>query len=121
MAFDIEVKRTYAPAEDKDGQRILVDRVWPRGVSKEEAMIDLWAKDLAPSTALRQWFGHDPDHWQEFRRRYHAELDANRDALAPLWKLLEKGRVTLVYAAKDERHNNAVALAEYLSGRRVAP
>jgi uncharacterized protein YeaO (DUF488 family) len=114
---NLKLKRVYDPAAKDDGMRILVDRVWPRGVAKEKAKIDLWLKDVAPSTALRKWFGHDPQRWAEFRERYFRELDANADAVAALWAHLRKGAVTLVYSAKDEQHNQAVALAEYLKRR----
>ena len=108
----IHVKRAYDPADDRDGLRILVDRLWPRGLAKAEAHVDLWAKEVAPSTALRQWFGHDPARWTEFRTRYRAEL-----ATAPLDELktlVAQGPVTLIYSAHDSEHNQAVVLAEYL-------
>ena len=114
--MDIRVKRIYeAPAPD-DGARVLVDRVWPRGVSKEEADLALWLKDIAPSTALRKWFGHDPARWDEFQKRYREELDADRPAVDELRGLLKKGRVTLLYGARDTEHNQAVALAAYMRG-----
>ncbi|MBZ9808955.1 DUF488 domain-containing protein [Mesorhizobium sp. BR1-1-9] len=114
MAFEIAVRRVYeAPAPD-DGQRVLVDRVWPRGVSKEHAALALWLKDVAPSDELRKWFGHEPARWAEFQKRYRAELDRNEDAVATLRDLLGEGKVTLLYGAHDEAHNNAVALAKYL-------
>lgn len=97
-----------------DGRRILVDRLWPRGLSKAAARIDHWAKAVAPSTALRRWYGHDPAKWKEFRRRYFAELDANPAGLAELRRHLGKGRVTLLFSSKEERLNNATALREYL-------
>lgn len=97
--------------------RILVDRMWPRGVSKEEAEIDLWLKEIAPSTELRKWFGHEGSKWQKFREKYFKELAANGDVVAELKACVKQGKVTLVYAAKDEEHNNAVALAEYLAKR----
>ena len=114
MAFDIVVKRVYEPPAAEDGQRVLVDRIWPRGVSKEHAALALWLKEIAPSDALRKWFGHEPARWAEFQKRYGAELDGNGDAVAQLRGLLSKGKVTLLYGAHDEAHNNAVALAEYL-------
>ncbi|MCV3210695.1 DUF488 domain-containing protein [Mesorhizobium sp. YC-39] len=114
MTFDIAVKRIYAAPEKADGQRVLVDRIWPRGVSKEHAALTLWLKDVAPSDELRKWFGHKPEHWAEFQRRYRAELGENGGALAELRTLLRDGKVTLLYGAHDEAHNNAVALAEYL-------
>ena len=114
----VAIKRVYEEAADADGFRVLVDRLWPRGVSKEKAKLDLWAKDVAPTTALRQWFGHDPAKWDEFGKRYTAELAANHAALAALADAL-KGRpmVTLVYGAKDEEHNQAVVLREVLLQR----
>lgn len=112
----IVLKRAYQPAAPEDGQRVLVDRLWPRGVSKEEAAIDLWLKAIAPSTALRQWFGHDPDLWAEFQRRYRAELDANGEVVGQLKEVIQAGRTTLVYGARDEAHNDAVVLADYMAG-----
>ena len=109
----VKIKRIYEPAAPEDGQRILVDRLWPRGVSKGNAHIDLWLKDVAPSADLRKWFGHKPERWPEFRRRYFAELNAN-PATQTLRDLVETGPVTLIYGARDEIHNQAVALAEYL-------
>ncbi|MBZ9658410.1 DUF488 family protein [Mesorhizobium sp. ESP-6-4] len=114
MAFDIAVKRVYEPPAKADGQRVLVDRIWPRGVSKKDAELTLWLKDIAPSDALRKWFGHEPDRWPEFQKRYRAELEANSDAVAQLRSLLREGKVTLLYGAHDEANNNAVALAAYL-------
>ncbi|TPJ32160.1 DUF488 domain-containing protein [Mesorhizobium sp. B2-8-3] len=113
MAFDIAVKRVYEPPAKADGQRVLVDRIWPRGVSKKDAELTLWLKEIAPSDALRKWFGHEPERWAEFQKRYRAELDANGDAVAELRALLGRGKVTLLYGAHDEAHNNAVALAGY--------
>jgi uncharacterized protein YeaO (DUF488 family) len=115
--MDIRVKRIYeAPAPD-DGARVLVDRVWPRGVGKEEADLALWLKDVAPSTALRKWFGHDPARWDEFQARYRRELDADQAAVDELRGLVKKGRVTLLYGARDTEHNQAVALAAYMQGK----
>ncbi|MET3792301.1 DUF488 domain-containing protein [Aquamicrobium terrae] len=108
------VKRVYEPAADGDGQRVLVDRLWPRGVKKEDARLDLWLKDIAPSDDLRNWFGHDPERWTEFQKRYRAELKDKDEAVAELRGLMAKGKVTLLFAAHDEQHNNAVALAAYL-------
>jgi uncharacterized protein YeaO (DUF488 family) len=116
-ARDIRLKRAYEPPSAADGTRILVDRLWPRGVSKSAAAIDRWMKDIAPSTALRQWFGHDPDRWGEFRRRYTAELRARPDKLAELRTAARAGPITLVFAARDERHNDAVVLRDVLLGR----
>ncbi|TPI46371.1 DUF488 domain-containing protein [Mesorhizobium sp. B3-1-7] len=117
MAFDIAVKRVYEPPAKADGQRVLVDRIWPRGVSKKDAELTLWLKEIAPSDALRKWFGHEPERWAEFQKRYRAELDANGDAVAELRALLGRGKVTLLYGAHDEAHNNAVALAGYLEAQ----
>ena len=111
----LNLKRAYDPPAKTDGVRILVDRLWPRGVSKASAKIDHWLKDVAPSTSLRKWFGHDPARWAEFRKRYARELQANPDAVVELRKLSRKGKVTLVYGAKDEEHNHAVALRDYLA------
>src|ERR1044071_1240425 len=106
----LKLKRAYEPAHKDDGTRILVDRLWPRGVTKDAADIDLWLKDVAPSNELRKWSHADPARYDEFRERYARELDANPDGLAVLLAMLQKGTVTLVYAAKDEERNNAVAL-----------
>jgi uncharacterized protein YeaO (DUF488 family) len=113
MAHKLKLKRAYEPAEPGDGRRVLVDRIWPRGVSKAEAHIDLWLKDVAPSTALRKWFGHEPERWTEFRERYRKELKDN-PAVGELRQVMAKGLVTLVYGAKDTEHNQAVVLAGYL-------
>ena len=113
----LQVKRIYDPPAAQDGVRILVDRIWPRGLSKEEAKLDAWLKGVAPSAALRQWFAHDPAKWAEFRRRYFVELDACGEPLAELLKMVKHGRATLLYSAKDTEHNNAAALAEYLARR----
>lgn len=113
MTGKLKLKRAYAPAEPGDGQRVLVDRIWPRGVSKAEAHVDLWLKAIAPSTPLRKWFGHQPERWPEFRRRYREELKAN-PAVEELRQVMAKGPVTLVYGAKDTERNQAVVLAEYL-------
>ena len=113
----LRVKRVYGPPTEDDGVRVLVDRVWPRGLSKEKAQIDHWLKDVAPSTALRQWFGHDPARWTEFRRRYRAELEQNLAPLKALRSLIRGKPATLVYGARDEQHNQAVVLAEILGER----
>ena len=115
MGGRIPIKRAYEPASPEDGQRVLVDRLWPRGLSKERAAIDLWLKEIAPSTGLRQWFGHEPQRWEEFQRRYHAELDANGEVVGQLREVIRAGKTTLIYGAKDEAHNDAVVLAAYLS------
>lgn len=111
---DIWLRRAYDPPGKSDGQRILVDRLWPRGVSKKDLELDDWLKDIAPSDELREWFGHDPDKWEEFKSRYAQELEDREDATSDLRARLAKGRVTLVYGAKDEEHNNAVALKAWL-------
>jgi len=116
VAFDLAVKRIYELPAPDDGQRVLVDRIWPRGVSKQDAALTLWLKEIAPSDDLRAWFGHEPERWAEFQKRYRAELGGNEEAVAQLRALLVKGKVTLLYGAHDETHNNAVALAGYLRG-----
>jgi uncharacterized protein YeaO (DUF488 family) len=110
----IKIKRVYDAPEEGDGTRILVDRLWPRGLTKEKAKVDLWLKEIAPSTELRKWFGHDPDRWTEFDKRYAAELKSHSDLLAELEHEIARGPVTLVYAAKDEKHNEAVILQRLL-------
>jgi uncharacterized protein YeaO (DUF488 family) len=117
VAENIRLKRAYDSASSGDGARILIDRLWPRGVRKADAAIDVWAKDVAPSTALRRWFGHDPARWHEFRRRYSEEIHRRRNRLDELRTLAQKGRITLVFAARDEAHNDAVVLREILLGR----
>lgn len=108
----IKIKRVYVEPSDKDGKRILIDRLWPRGLTKEKAQVDLWLKDIAPSTELRKWFAHDPDKWSEFKKRYLHELKDNNAAVQTLKDELSKGKVTLVYGAKDEEHNDAVVIQE---------
>ena len=119
-ARTIQVKRAYDPPSHDDGVRVLVDRLWPRGLSKARASIDLWVKEVAPSATLRRWFNHDPQKWAEFRRRYAAELDAKKAAVAALIGAVRRGRVTLLFSAKDPEYNNAVALQAYLANRRHA-
>lgn len=114
-------KRVYDPMDAADGARFLVDRLWPRGVRKDRLELADWLKDLAPSDALRRWFGHDPDKWDEFRRRYHAELDARQASVDPLRAAARHGNVTLLFGAHDVRHNNAVALREYLEEAGLRP
>src|SRR5690242_21002337 len=104
----LRLKRAYEPASSLDGRRILVDRLWPRGVTKRRAAIDEWMKEIAPSAELRRWFGHDPDRWPEFQRRYKRELRERGDLLAKIATLASRGRVTLVFGARDEAHNDAV-------------
>ena len=118
-ATNIKLKRAYDTAGSGDGTRVLIDRLWPRGVRKEDAAIDLWVKDLAPSTALRKWFGHDPARWREFRRRYSQEIHQHLDPLGELRALAHKGQITLVYSAHDKAHNDAVVLREILLGRSI--
>ncbi len=115
----IQMKRVYELPQTSDGKRVLVDRLWPRGLTKEKAKIDLWLKDIAPTTELRKWFGHDPAKWSEFKKRYHEELKKNNEVVLKLVELLNKGKVTLVYGAKDEKHNDAVVLKEYLEKKEV--
>ncbi len=110
----IQVKRVYEPASPRDGKRFLVERLWPRGMKKENLRMDGWLKDVAPSDALRRWFAHDPAKWAEFQRRYRAELRAHSDALDPLVDAARRGSVTLLYSAHDVEHNNAVVLKRYL-------
>lgn len=107
-------KRVYLPAGDTDGFRVLVDRLWPRGIKKENAHVDMWAKALAPSTELRKWFGHDPERFEEFARRYEEELSANAEAGTLLKEIRTHDVVTLLFGAKDENHNNAVVLSRIL-------
>jgi uncharacterized protein YeaO (DUF488 family) len=117
--MDVRLKRAYEHAAASDGARILIDRIWPRGVTREEAQLDEWARELAPSTELRRWFAHDPARFDEFRRRYTAELSAQEGKLRELRRRARTGTVTLVYAARDTEHNDAVVLAEVLRrGRR---
>jgi uncharacterized protein YeaO (DUF488 family) len=113
----IDLKRAYDPPAASDGRRILVDRVWPRGIARDDLRIDAWLKDLAPSTGLRKWFGHDPKKWDEFRKRYVRELEQRPDALGELVEKARAGHITLVFGAKDTEHNNAVALKEQLERR----
>jgi uncharacterized protein YeaO (DUF488 family) len=113
----VVVKRAYDPATRSDGTRFLVERLWPRGVAKANLHVEAWLKDVAPSTDLRKWFGHDPARWDEFRRRYRDELDAHAHAWQPIVTAARRGRVTLVYSAHDTEHNNAVALKEYVEAR----
>jgi uncharacterized protein YeaO (DUF488 family) len=112
--MDIKIKRAYDSPSDDDGYRILVDRLWPRGISKEKAKLDFWPKELAPSTELRRWYGHDPEKWAEFKSRYFAELDGKPELVDELLDYVGKGKVTLVYSSKEQRLNNAIALKEYV-------
>ncbi len=114
--MSISLKRAYDAPSREDGCRILVERLWPRGLSKSVARIDLWLKDAAPSTELRRWFGHDPEKWPEFKRRYFAELEKREDALETIRERVRAGRVTFVFAAREMRYNNAVALKDLVEG-----
>ena len=116
-AGNIKLKRAYDVAAPEDGMRIFVDRLWPRGISNQRVAIDQWVKDLSPSTKLRKWFGHDPSRWDEFRRRYATEVHQHPELLDQLRSLARKGRITLVYSASDEVHNDAVALRHVILGR----
>lgn len=117
----IKMKRAYEAVSPEDGARFLVDRLWPRGVSKEKLQIEAWLKDVAPSTELRKWFGHDPAKWNEFQRRYGAELQSKRETWQPLLDAAHQGTVTLVYGAKDSEHNDAVVLKAFLDKRLAGP
>jgi uncharacterized protein YeaO (DUF488 family) len=110
----IRLKRAYDAAEATDGHRVLVERLWPRGVTKAKLRLDEWNKDVAPSPELRKWFGHDPERWPEFRRRYFTELRANRESWKSLLALSRRGRITFIYAAHDTAHNGALALKAFL-------
>lgn len=110
----IKIKRAYESPSDDDGYRILVDQLWPRGISKKKAKIDFWPKELAPSTELRRWYGHDPEKWSEFKSRYFAELDGNPELVNEFLEYVRKGTVTFIYSSKEQRLNNAVALKEYV-------
>jgi len=112
--MNIKTKRVYDKPEAGDGVRVLVERLWPRGLSKDEAKVDVWLKDIAPSTGLRKWFSHDPVKWEEFRRRYHHELDQNRDAVTQLLEIAEGSDATLVYASREKEYNSARALKDYI-------
>ena len=114
IPLDIALKRAFEPAAESDGHRVLVDRLWPRGTSRDEARLDEWARELAPSAELRSWFGHDPARFEEFRRRYIRELADQRGRLAELRRIARRQRLTLVYAAADREHNDAVVLADVL-------
>jgi len=110
----IQVRRVYEPPQPDDGTRVLVERLWPRGMKKEDLRMDTWLKDVAPSPVLRRWFGHRPAKWEEFRRRYFAELDRRREAWQIIRDAARRGTVTLLYSARDTEHNSAVALKAYL-------
>ena len=114
----LRLKRAYEPVSRADGMRVLVERLWPRGVSKAELHLDGWLKDVAPSTELRRWFSHDPERWAKFRTLYLRELDSKPDAWRAILSAAGRGRVTLVYSSHDKEHNNAVALKDYLQTKR---
>jgi uncharacterized protein YeaO (DUF488 family) len=114
LTMRIDLKRAYDPESSSDGSRFLVERLWPRGVKKTELKLDAWLKEAAPSTVLRKWFNHDPAKWDEFRRRYEAELNAQPDAWQPIADATRAGPVTLVYSSRDTEHNNAVALKAFI-------
>ena len=113
----IRIQRVYEPHTSSEPRRVLVDRLWPRGLRKANANIDLWVKHLAPSNELRQWYGHDPAKWSEFKQRYYGELEANPEAVEAFLEYLRDGNATLVYSSREERLNNAVALQEYVETR----
>ena len=113
--MNIQLKRIYEAGSKEDGYRILVDRLWPRGFTKEKAALDLWLKEIAPSNELRKWFGHDPDKWKEFQKKYRQELKQNKEAVDILKDYIQKGNVTLLYAAKDEEHNEAQVIKDFIS------
>lgn len=110
----VALKRVYEPVKESDGFRVLVDRLWPRGLTKEKAKVDLWLKEIAPSTELRKWFHHDPEKWKEFKKRYLVELKSKKEEIEILENKLKTGAVTLVYGAKDKEHNEALVLRELL-------
>jgi uncharacterized protein YeaO (DUF488 family) len=112
--MEIKIKRAYEKPSITDGFRILVDRLWPRGISKDKAKVDFWPKELAPSTELRHWYGHAPEKWSEFKSLYAAELSGNQELLNKLMEYIQKGTVTFVYSSKEQRFNNALALKEYV-------
>jgi len=117
----LKLKRAYDPAAEADGTRILVERLWPRGLSKARVHVDTWLNEVAPITELRKWFGHDPAKWAQFRRRYFRELDARPEAWQPILSKARRGLVTLIYSSHDTLHNNAVALQEYLQAKARRP
>ncbi|BCS53518.1 DUF488 domain-containing protein [Geobacter sp. SVR] len=112
----IQLKRVYEPADSRDGRRFFVERLWPRGMKKENLVMEGWLKEVAPSEALRKWFNHDPAKWAEFRRRYIAELEGNRSAWEPLLEAARQEKVTLLYSTHDQEHNNALVLKDFLDG-----
>jgi uncharacterized protein YeaO (DUF488 family) len=117
VTIDVRAKRVYEPADPSDGYRVLIDHVWPRGISHERAKLDEWARELAPGDELRKWFAHVPERFGEFRSRYRSELEVHGELIADLRRRARKGPVTIVYAARDQEHNNAVVLAELVRDR----
>ncbi len=117
----LKLKRVYDPVSHADGTRVLVERLWPRGLSRAKLHVDAWLKDVGPSTELRKWFSHDPEKWSRFRTRYFRELDARPDVWRPLVSAARRGTVTFVYSAHDEQHNNAVALKDYVRAKMRTP
>lgn len=115
--MSVQVKRIYEPHSSGDGYRILVDRLWPRGIRKDAELVDLWLKKVAPSTELRKWFQHDPQRWDAFKLHYYKELDKNEGNLQPLLSAIQEHDVTLLYSARDKQHNQAVALLDYILSR----
>lgn len=113
----IRIERVYEPAEPSDGTWVLIDRLWPRGFSKEQLKFSEWLKEVAPSNELRKWFSHEPQKWEEFKKRYIAELDSNQEAWKPLVKIAQSGNTTLLYSSRDSEHNNAVVLKGYLESK----
>lgn len=113
----IRIKRVYEPYHEQDGKRVLIDRLWPRGLTKRKAHVDLWLKDISPSTELRKWFNHDPVKWSEFQKRYRGELKENKTSVTTLQDFLDSGPATILYGAKDEEHNDAVVLQKYLKDK----
>jgi uncharacterized protein YeaO (DUF488 family) len=112
--YHVNIKRVYEEPKKSDGKRILVDRLWPRGLRKAEVKVDLWLKEIAPSTALRKWFSHEPSKWEDFKKRYSVELEKNHEQISLLKREVSEGKVTLVYGAKDQDHNGAVVLRKFL-------
>ena len=114
MNMDIEIKRVYEPASKDDGYRVLVDRLWPRGMKKEEVEFDLWLREVAPSNSLRKWYGHDPERWEEFKKRYARELEDKKELVEQIESKAKDEKVTLLFSSKEEHNNNAQALKEYI-------
>lgn len=115
--MQIQIKRAYAEVSPSDGKRILVDRLWPRGIKKEDAKIDLWAKEITPSTELRKWYAHDPEHWDEFQQRYRAELRSQAELLQQIREIAKQEKISLITAAKSERYNHVIVLKQVLEER----